>query len=59
MEIDKQQWHSEVYKILLGDYMLDPIEADLDQLSSAYASGYTPKEFVEWFAAKYDLDKKE
>lgn len=53
-------WRSAVDHVLQDIYCLTIVDTGIDdeRLASHWASKDSPNEFVEWFGAKYDLDRK-
>jgi hypothetical protein len=51
-------WREQVDRIFLKEYGIDLEDAGADDesLIKAFDDDETPKEFVEWFGNKYDLD---
>jgi hypothetical protein len=50
-------WKSDVDRAMLADYGINTVDAgiDDDRLRQHWMEERSPKDFVEWFATKYDL----
>lgn len=50
-------WAQEADRLLMRDWCIDMTDAGLsdDEIRSQWETGWTPREFVDWFADKYDL----
>jgi hypothetical protein len=51
------KWLKEVDELFLTEYFIDCREAgiEIDRLLHHWGNAESPKEFVSWFAAQYDL----
>jgi hypothetical protein len=54
-------WRSAVDQRLQDIYCLTIVDAGIDdeRLADHWASHCTPREFIEWFGTKYDLDREQ
>jgi hypothetical protein len=55
------RWITAVNDLMLQDYAIDLEDAGLSdqQIHEHFASALSPREFVNWFGSKYDLEKME
>lgn len=54
-------WKRQIDALMKRDYAIDTDDAGLgeEDIARFFAAGYTPEEFVRWFAEKYDLDRRD